>query len=32
MSSDLLGAEQVSEDEYDADTDILNSPKAACDC
>ena len=27
MSSDLLGAEQVSEDEYDADTDILNSPK-----
>ena len=27
MSSDLLGAEQVSENEYDADTDILNSPK-----
>ena len=27
MSSDLLGAEQVSEDDYDADTDILNSPK-----
>ena len=26
MSSDLLGAEQVSEDEYDADTDILKSP------
>jgi len=27
MSSDLLGAEQVSEDEHDADTDILNSPR-----